>query len=365
MRFLAYKFVDRLIDFIFRRRSIEAHLIKYGASIAIAAMGFSYFFKLTYHGKNHDLSVQASTGDGPATWIIDFAFFTGLGMCLVGLLIATHKIYREMRTESRRKIIIVELRGLQSSPDTPATEVVLKDIRGQRTRIELDFRVRTATGTTVTPEAALAKLSTMMHAVEVNSAGKDKSDVSVVVGGLAPVPLLFLAGLMLDDESNITVIDWDRNLKEWRVADGPDDGKRFLPIEIPSICGEAAVLAVAISYPISDDAIRQSFGEAVPIFRLTAEEVLSDRHWSEHKQAAFAAAFREAVQRLMNAGVKRIHLILAAPASQAIRIGMAYDKRLMPEIVVYQYEKSMEPPYPWGIQMPTHGITTALVTKVP
>ncbi len=52
---------------------------------------------------------------------------------------------------------------------------------------------------------------------------------------------------------------------------------------------------------------------------------------------------------------------LAAPVSLSIQMVMAYDSRLMPDLIVYQYEKSISPPYPWGIQMPTHGQAHAKV----
>jgi len=47
-----------------------------------------------------------------------------------------------------------------------------------------------------------------------------------------------------------------------------------------------------------------------------------------------------------------VHLVLAAPASLAIRFGKAYDQRNMPKIRCYQREQNQTPPYPWSIQMP-------------
>lgn len=60
----------------------------------------------------------------------------------------------------------------------------------------------------------------------------------------------------------------------------------------------------------------------------------------------------------------RIHLILASPASLAIRLGMAYDPRLMPELLVYQYERTDPVPYPWALRMPNHGEACASVITI-
>jgi hypothetical protein len=172
-------------------------------------------------------------------------------------------------------------------------------------------------------------------------------------------------------------VDWKKVLdfiktehekKGWRLVEGGDDMKRFQPLEMANVevgSSREVVLAVSVSYPIDTAALQQAFGADMPIARLTSEEVLADRYWSEEKQRAYAVGLRDAVQALMSAGIQRIHMVLAAPASLSIRMGMAYDSRLMPDLIVYQYEKSVSPPYPWGIQMPTHGQAHAKVFRRP
>ncbi|MCY1537490.1 SMODS-associated and fused to various effectors sensor domain protein [compost metagenome] len=95
--------------------------------------------------------------------------------------------------------------------------------------------------------------------------------------------------------------------------------------------------------------------------RLRIETPLADRFWSEQKQAALAAQFRDAVQQLSAIGVRKLHLVVAAPASLSVRLGMSYDRRLFPDAVVYQFEKGLSKPYPWGLQMPTVGSSAAII----
>jgi hypothetical protein len=105
-------------------------------------------------------------------------------------------------------------------------------------------------------------------------------------------------------------------------------------------------------------AVRAAFPN-LGVVELRAEEIVADNYWSSEKQQAVVAEFRAVVQELLHRGVGRIHLVLAAPASLSIRLGMSYDRRLLPELLVYQYEKSCTPPYPWAFAMPIHGLPAA------
>jgi hypothetical protein len=186
----------------------------------------------------------------------------------------------------------------------------------------------------------------------------------VAVGGLAAVPALFLAGVLLDDESNVQIFDWHRNQKVWRVPEGPDDGKRLQALDTSSLTSPSTdvVLVVSCSYQVEPQDVADAFPH-YPVVRLDAEEKLADRFWSLEKQVAFVSEFRDSIQRLSNIGVKRVHVVLAAPSSLSIRMGMSYDRRLHPELVVYQYERSLHPVYPWGLLMPSHGQQQSVIIE--
>jgi hypothetical protein len=57
--------------------------------------------------------------------------------------------------------------------------------------------------------------------------GLDRSDTSFVLGGLAPVPLLFFIGVIMDDESNAVVMGRDQQVRGWRGLTIGDDGSCF------------------------------------------------------------------------------------------------------------------------------------------
>jgi IS1 family transposase len=92
------------------------------------------------------------------------------------------------------------------------------------------------------------------------------------------------------------------------------------------------------------------------------------RRFKSPKQAqrflsALAQQFLDVAVQIGNLGVRRILLFLAAPNSVVFRFGRLYDKRNLPEIIVYQYQRELRPPFPWGISMPVAGRIIADVMR--
>jgi hypothetical protein len=359
---LLYKFIDRGIDWVFRPRSLGLQLLKYGAAILITTLGADFVFGAEYKDGGSSLNVHVATSGGLPALAINGAYWLGASLIFFGVALVLRQVAQDIKKERRQLLLVVELKGLHGAPDTPARDVIMRDFLGQRHSIILDFRPKRS-GDLVDRQLVLEKLSTLMTMIEGHSAGRDSSDVFVAVGGLAAVPALFLAGVLLDDESNVTIFDWHRDLKAWQVPRGLDDGKRFHPtVSNVNTSTSDVVLIVSCSYHIDVQDVADAF-PSFPVVRLDAEEKLADRFWSEEKQTAFVTEFRNAVQHLLNTGVKRIHLLLAAPSSLAIRMGMSYDRRLHPDLVVYQYERSQRPAYPWGLQVPSHGRPHATIVE--
>lgn len=367
MKQLFHKFVGRLIDFVFFiPRNPGLKLVGYGVAVLLSALGLNWLAKVRYRTEGTEFSLDVSTGDSVPQVLTTLAYVLGVLLMAVGLGIALADYFRGVRRDSRRMAIVVELRGLHSSPDTPARDAELGELPSQRQWIQVDFRPKSE-GERVNPALLLRQVATIKPSIETLSAGRDMGDVTVAVGGLAAVPALFLTGVLLDDESDVTIFDWHRDAKAWRVVEGLDDGRRTFPVEASELVGTAAevVLAISLSYPVDLNAVRKTFPR-LPVAQLRAEEIRSDVYWSAEKQQAIVAAFRGAVQRLMEQGVTRIHLVLASPASLAIRLGMAYDPRLMPELLVYQYERTDPVPYPWALCMPNHDEASAsIITTTP
>jgi len=356
----------RVTAFFLRRRTIARGLVAAGVGLMGLAYGGLSDGELVYQDPQRFFGLALRSANFLPAWSALALACVGLMLVLGGLYIGVSDHLHTRRLESRRKSIIVELRGLHSSPDTSADASDLGLPRGAVDRHTVDFRP-SREGELVDPVLALEKLAGMKRALESACGGRAPEDVTLAVGGMAAVPCLFLAGMLLDNETSVIVFDWDRNLKKWRLTDGQDDGKRLLPFDATAVATGTpeVVLAVSLSYLVDEAALERRFADSIPVVHLRAEETLADRYWSMEKQRACVVAFTDAVQRLMDSGVRRIHLVLVAPASLAIRLGMAYDRRLMPELVVYQYERSSSQGYPWGLRMPTHGYLEPAVECCP
>lgn len=355
---LVYTVITRLTEWVTRPRSVGIAFLKYGSALAIGTAGTDFAVQFARQAKEDGWSFSYGTGQGLPFWLTLVFAGTGLLLVVVGAII----LVAEHRRERRQRLVVIELRGLHASPDTPAVDKVVPGFRGDRRHLPIDFRPQ-GLESRVDPAYLLERVTSMRGALLTLVDGADKRDVQVAIGGLAAVPALFLAGMLIDDESHVHLYDWDRSAKCWRALDGADDSVRFLPPAgvPPAGAAEEAILVVEASYTVSQADVIVSFSSTLPVVRLRVETPLADRFWSEQKQAALAVQFRDTVQQLSAAGVRRLHMVVAAPASLSIRLGMCYDRRLLPDVAVYQFEKGLTKPYPWGMQMPTVGRSAAVV----
>ena len=355
---LFYTVTTRLLEWFTRPPSVGIALLRYGSVLAGAAVGTNYAVQIARQSGEEGWSFSFGMGQGIPFWLTLIVVGVGLTFAAIGaiILVADH------RRERRRRLVVIELRGLHASPDSPAVEKVVPTFRGDRRHLPIDFRPQGLEGR-VDSAFLLERVSSMRAALHTLVDGADKRDVQVAIGGLAAVPALFLAGMLIDDESHVHLYDWDRSVKCWRALDGADDSVRFLPPEgvPPAGAAEEAILVVEASYAVNQADVTASFASSLPVVRLRVETPLADRFWSEQKQAELVAQFRDAVQQLSAVGVRRLHMVVAAPASLSIRLGMCYDRRLFPDVAVYQVEKGMPKPYPWGLQMPTVGSSASIV----
>jgi hypothetical protein len=180
------------------------------------------------------------------------------------------------------------------------------------------------------------------------------------------LPLTFLTGVLLDDEGAITVMDWDRILSRWRSLDAEDDGLRFDIVGLQHVPAGTPRVALAVTGSYAVDVAR--IGEAIPempLVEMRLREGSTDAHWSEAKQQALGKQFLNTVIALANLGVSDLHLFLAAQNSLVFSFGRLYDKRNLPRVTVYQYEKGNDVAFPWGIRMPVAGQSAAEVIRTP
>jgi hypothetical protein len=351
-------FVRSLIDWIFRRRSAGVTLIKIGVPLFVVVL-----VGLT-------VGVTIPTSQGPFIFSWDSAGNTGAlswGVFVIAsliVLLGAFLIIRDIRQESRKKVIVIEARGLRDWQGQPLASAAPSSIPGRREQVIVDLRQGIVDGQIVSPDTAVRRLASLPDDISRRCDGLDRMDISFVLGGLAPVPFLFLLGVIVDDESRTFIMDWDRTQHAWRALTDEDDGNRFIVtgLDAANSAMKRVALCVSASYDVLEADVR-IVEAGVPIIKLELEGRNTSSHWSETKQQQLAQQFLDIVMSLARQGVTEISLFLAAPASLTLRLGTLYDKRNLPRIEVNQYEQSDPKRFPWAIRMPVAGLSHAELTQ--
>ena len=365
MKILLMHFFRSAIDWLFRRRSPALLVMRRGVICLALAFGAGWVLEVSFPFRGSQVEVGLNSAGGTPAVIVYAAATIGVVLIIIGLVWEIVRYRAEQRRLARTKVIVVEARGLRDSSGAPLIDALPTRLEGRIDHALVDLRQRVKDGEIVAPEMALQDLESLSTDLKRRENGFDRRDLSIVYGGLTPVPFTFLTGVLMDDEGVIVILDWDRHTEAWRELDGADDGKRFqissLAVALQQGANEVA-LTVSVSYEIIPDDVRTRVGD-MPIVQLKLEDGSPDCHWSEEKQRALGRQFLDMVINLSNHGVKRIHLFLAAQNSVAFRFGRLYDKRNLPEVIVYQYQRHATPPYPWGVLMPVCGIGRPAIVR--
>lgn len=352
---LIEEFIRKGTDWLFRIRSPERVLIASALGLIVAIYaGLPFIIELLrlFIGVVPEgiLGTQQHFVDA---WIITIA--SVMIVTAVGIIIV--RFIHDIRQRSKERILVVEVRSLRDDDGTSLEGAAVKYFKGHVISVLLDLRNR-MDGKVIKPVQAIEEIYTTYKSMLQHKKQISRNELTVVYGGLASVPYTFLTGLLFDDEGDVKIFDWDRTLEKWRILDDEDDGKAFEVEGIENIHDAIeVVIALGFSYPISDVHLNSTFTQ--PIVRLTLDGMSSDAHWSMKKQNRLAQQFLEVVKHLSTLGVERIHLVMAAPNSVVFSFGRRYDKRNLPKLSVYQFERDNNPAYPWGVVMPVAGIKSA------
>ncbi len=351
MRILAWAMgvMAQLVGWVIRPRNLgvsllsrsSTFLLAIGSGVSIEAQGVAGLV---------DAFKYAPT-DGLPRNLVTIVVYLACATWVIGLLMILWTQYREWKEADRRRILVVEMRGLVDTSDKPLLAAVPRTVLGRRVDCLVDVRTHLA-APIPNVEEAIKEIEHIRRDVRRVRGDTARADVQVVAGGVMQVPLLFFAGTLLDDEGSVLLMDWERTKGDWKQLGDQADGDTF---EITGLDDPRArkevVLAVSASYVAAYNDISATF-PGIPVVRMARPNPQPNTLWSEDTQATLTQQFLQTLGTLANQGVETVHLVLAAPASLAIRLGKAYDHRNMPKLRCYQREQNQTPPYPWSIQMP-------------
>lgn len=334
-----------------------ALLLRTGSGLLIASIAGGFVVSVALPDSLHNVELIIDTAGAP-----EYAVFVGVASGLVLLILGAALTLIEHWRQRRQQVIVVEQRGLRDFSDSPLAAALPNTLRGHRDTLVNDLRRAMKDGVVVSPEGALDEIAHLPRDISHRLRSRDVNDVTIVYGGLVPIPFGFLTGQMLDSQHTLILFDWDRDQNLWRPLNGEDDGDRFVVEGLDGLSAgtKEVVVATSVSYGVDEAGIAETFPN-IPVVHLRLLNGNQSCHWSEAKQQDLARQLREVMTEVSNRGIDRIHMIVAAPNSLTVRFGRVCDRRNLPETVVYQYERSRSPRYPWGIRMPQHSGEAARV----
>lgn len=343
------QFKERLLGMLeaYVYRGPGGKLVATGAFLLLGGLPFVGNLELKKTLSNGDFVRGTLATAGTAWWVTAVCLAFGSLLVLAGLFL----ICRQYQDQSRKRVIAIELRGLSQTMDSSIQSAIPRRVIGRREVVLIDVREQVQ-GTPRQRQDAVTEVNLIPRHLKTNKSGNNRDDLTLYVGGLAPVPLLFLAGNLLAAESKINWMDWDRKALKWVSPAAGVDLQSPSIIHCKEQSGTEALLAISISYPVDVNELRIAFPK-IPLVEIKIEGATPGHVVSESSIRQIQQAFMDTIAMLQGQGVRKVHLVLAAPSVLSMQLGGIYAGRNMPVLVIYQYQKAqVENPYPWGVEMP-------------
>ncbi|WP_353956907.1 hypothetical protein [Serratia plymuthica] len=127
-------FLRSLIDWVFRKRSAGLALVRIGVPLfGLVLAGLTVGVTIPSSRGNFILSWDSSGSTGALSWGV---FIIAILIVLLGISL----IVRDIRWESRKKVIVIEARGLRDYQGQPLATSVPSSILGRREQVIIDLR---------------------------------------------------------------------------------------------------------------------------------------------------------------------------------------------------------------------------------
>lgn len=354
-------FLD-FFKFMWIRRSPSLPFTKAGFAFIFLSLptGPLVEFLLSYEGVSAGLKLE-TTESLPS--IIRY-FFLGFGGILIiyGLFIHRKHLKKIGEETSRKRVVIIEHRGLTVPINISVKDAVPIDYIGRREAILIDQTPFVDGNNKVAyPDRSLKEVTSIREKVDDRIKEVDKDDVIIVYGGIASVPFTFLTGYLIDDDNKVSVFDWDRVKGSWRAISSCNRHKEAKVTGLAEAKdAEEIVVALSVSYAVDLDAISRCFPD-LPLVHMDTEDHQPNNHWDKDQQDKWVEQFIGIIRSLGH--IKKIHLIIAAQNSVAFQLGRSYDRRNCPDLLVYQYERDEEYAYPWAVEVPRKGNGARIIMR--
>lgn len=179
------------------------------------------------------------------------------------------------------------------------------------------------------------------------------ANAEIAYGGIAHVPLLFLAGFQLATKRPVRLIEHCRDRDTWDQLDGQETGPALdLENSVPrsSALGDV-VLRVSISFDVAEDLTKSVCSSPLASLHLKVPAPARDIVTHGKIVESYTQRFRSTLDSIASflPKTRRLHLFYAGPATLAFNFGRQISRTTHPEVAVYNYVFRPEPKYSWGV----------------
>jgi len=164
-----------------------------------------------------------------------------------------------------------------------------------------------------------------------------KSEDAIAIFALAPQPVLFKLGTLINDQYNTQVFQCHRSGHKWAWKRDSSNIEYRVNQTKHGSNGKMA-LVLDLSAEIVDDRIVHVLGDDCSITHLTIDGPNRSFVLNKNIQDAFVVSFRQVMEEIKNQRpvLTEIHIFMAMPNSLAIRAGMDYMPKADLPVILYE-----------------------------
>lgn len=330
-KYLKYRYIDPILSFA--RYCI-------GSGLIFFTSGGAWLFLVTIRVWN--IPIEFSIGP-------DKPILLGSVLILFGLALG---VWRIRQTTTKQSCVLIDHRGLPGmNIEDPQRSLPVKYKIGQIQRISLFNENDIDHGETISPDKSLKAILALRSHLRQNCEGREVGSQKLAYAGLAPIPLMAVAGYFVSCRQNCLIMDYDRMENGWHTLDAKDDNEQFFTEKkVDSTDSSEVAIILPHTVEISIKAVETSVG-IIPQYWIKLENgARADSLKSEAKQKRLTLEIYNLLASLRNdfPNLTKVHLFLATQASSAFRIGQFITPSVHPPTVIWQFNAKTNS-YDWGV----------------
>ena len=171
-----------------------------------------------------------------------------------------------------------------------------------------------------------------------------KAEDAVAIFALAPQPLLFKLGTLINDQTNAFVYQCHRSGHRWAWRKEESNIEKFNILKSHDKSTKTVALVIDLSAHIIDSRITDVLGDECTIYHITIDSPNRDFVTTSSVQVRFIESFRLVLEEIKNTYpmAECIHLFPAMPNSLVICAGMDYMFKSDLPITLYEQTKQSD-----------------------